>query len=65
MPLTPDAQAIMLLTVHFTKSGSDSAKPLTTTEWARLNKWLIDKDSDFSPSDLTTGNPSRLDGRVV
>ena len=54
MSLTPDAQAIMLLTVHFPKSRSDSAKPLTTTEWARLNKWLLDKDSDFKPSDLMT-----------
>ncbi len=59
MSVTPDAQAIMLLTVHFSKSGSDSAKPLTTTEWARLNKWLRDKDADFKPSDLLTGNPSQ------
>ncbi len=59
MSVTPDAQAIMLLTVHFPKSGSDSAKPLTTTEWARLNKWLRDKDADFKPSDLLTGNPSQ------
>ena len=58
MSLTPDAQAIMLLTVHFSKSGSDSAKPLTTTEWARLNKWLLDKDADFKPSDLITGKMS-------
>ena len=58
MSLTPDAQTIMLLTVHFSKSGSDSAKPLTTTEWARLNKWLLDKDPDFKPSDLMTGRLS-------
>ena len=58
MSVTPDAQAIMLLTVHFSKSGSDSAKPLTTTEWARLNKWMLDKDSDFKPSDLMTGSLS-------
>ncbi len=58
MSLTPDAQAIMLLTVHFPKSRSDSAKPLTTTEWARLNKWLLDKDADFKPSDLIAGSPS-------
>lgn len=54
MSLTPDAQAIMLLTVRFPKSGSDSAKPLTTTEWARLNKWMLDKDADFKPSNLMT-----------
>ena len=59
MSVTLDAQAVMLLTVHFPKSGSDSAKPLTTTEWARLNKWLRDKDADFKPSDLLTGNPSQ------
>lgn len=59
MSLTQDAQAIMLLTVHFPKSGSDSAKPLTTTEWARLNKWLRDKDADFKPSNLLTDNPSQ------
>lgn len=58
MSVTPDAQTIMLLTVHFPKSGSDSAKPLTTTEWARLNKWLLDKDADFRPSDLMTGRLS-------
>ncbi len=59
MSVTPDAQAIMLLTVHFPKSGSDSAKPLTTTEWARLNKWLLDKNCDFKPSDLITSSPSQ------
>ncbi len=58
MSLTPDAQAIMLLTVHFSKSGSDSAKPLTTTEWARLNKWLLNRYPDFKPSDLMTGKMS-------
>ena len=57
MSVMPDAQAIMLLTVLFPKSGSGSVKPLTTTEWAHLNKWLLDKDADFKPSDLLTGNP--------
>ena len=59
MSLTPDAQAIMLLTVRFPKSGGDSAKPLTTNEWARLNKWLLEKDANFKPSDLMTGNLSQ------
>ena len=60
MPVTQDAQAIMLLTVHFPKSGSGSVKPLTTTEWAHLNKWLRDNNTDFRPSDLMTGDPSEL-----
>ncbi len=58
MSLTPDAQAIMLLTVHFPKSGSDSAKPLTTAEWTNLNQWLLKNNADFKPSDLMTGRLS-------
>ncbi len=58
MSVTADAQAIMLLTVHFPKSGSDSAKPLTITEWTNLNQWLLRNNGDFKPSDLMTGRLS-------
>ena len=58
MSVTPDAQTIMLLTVHFPKSGSDSAKPLTTTEWTNLNQWLLKNNADFKPSDLMAGSLS-------
>jgi predicted Rossmann fold nucleotide-binding protein DprA/Smf involved in DNA uptake len=50
MQLTPTAQAVMLLTVSFGKSGSTDVKPLSNTEWARFATWL--KNHDLEPAVL-------------
>jgi len=50
MHLTPQAQAVMLLTVSFRKSDPTKAKPLSNNEWARLAIWL--KDHDLEPASL-------------
>ncbi len=47
--LAPDAEAILLLCGRFT-SGEDAVKPLTTSEYYRLSRWL--EDSRLRPGDL-------------
>ena len=54
MHLSPQAQAVMLLTVSFGKSDTSKAKPLSTNEWGRFAVWL--KDHDLEPASLLKGD---------
>lgn len=54
MHLTPQAQAVMLLTVSFGKFDPTKAKPLSNNEWARFAIWL--KDHDLEPASLLKGD---------
>ena len=58
MSVTPDAQAILLLTAHLPKARTDAVRPLTVLEWGRLVAWL--RDNSITPADLLTPNPSNL-----
>ena len=53
MQLDGQAQAVLLLTVSFGKSGTAEARPLSTREWARFAIWL--RDHDLKPSSLLEG----------
>lgn len=52
------AQATLLLTSYFSKSGNITAKPLTNTEWGRFALWL--KEKSATPADLLLTNPQIL-----
>lgn len=54
MQITPQSQAIMLLTVSFAKSKSDGLKPLTNSEWGRFAFWL--RDHGLTPEALLKGD---------
>lgn len=58
MQLTPQAQAILLLTVNFGKADKAGAKPLSNSEWGRFAAWL--RDHDLTPADLLSGNDQIL-----
>lgn len=58
MRVSPDTQAILLLTVHFTKSESNGVKPLTPKEWGRFAEWLWQQS--LTPEKLLNGDPARL-----
>lgn len=45
-------QAILLMTVWFTKAGKDEPKPLSPAEWGRFAAWL--RDQEKSPEVLLT-----------
>lgn len=47
MNLSPQAQAILLLTAWFSKSTHHDPKPLTATEWGRFAQWL--KEQGITP----------------
>jgi len=53
MMTNPSTQAILLLTVRFTKSGSEAVKPLSPTEWGRFAEWL--KAQELTPEALLQG----------
>ena len=55
MSVSPNTQAVLLLTSHFSSSGGDSARPLTPSEWGRFAVWL--KDHALTPEALMTGRP--------
>ncbi len=59
MNVTPQAEAVMLLTVSFGKSDAGTANPLTPTEWGVFADWL--KQRGRVPSDLLTDGVSDLD----
>ena len=50
MDLSPIAQAVLLLTSHFSKPQKGDPRPLTPTEWGRLSRWL--KEHELSPEAL-------------
>jgi predicted Rossmann fold nucleotide-binding protein DprA/Smf involved in DNA uptake len=55
MSTSLQTQAVLLLTVWFTKPAKGDPKPLTPTEWGRFAAWL--KDQGKSPEALMmTGN---------
>jgi len=56
MSASPQTQAILLLTVAFTKPAAGDPQPLTPAEWGRFAAWL--KDQEKSPELLlTSGDP--------
>ncbi|MGY4457358.1 DNA-processing protein DprA [Bradyrhizobium sp. LB13.1] len=58
MHLTPQAQAVMLLTVSFGKSDSQDGKPFSNNEWAKFAIWL--KDHGLEPAVLLRGDLDSL-----
>lgn len=56
--LSPTAQATLLLTSYFSKASSESAKPLTNSEWGRFALWL--KEKSTTPADLLVTDPKAL-----
>ncbi len=58
MQVDSQAQAVLLLTLSFGKSGNAGAKPLSTKEWARFAIWL--RDHDLNPSSLLKGTLDNL-----
>lgn len=58
MNVTPHAEAVMLLTVSFGKSESQTANPLSPTEWGKFAGWLKNRGGD--PSDLLKDDLSGL-----
>ncbi|MDR6095555.1 DNA-processing protein DprA [Stenotrophomonas sp. SORGH_AS_0321] len=58
MHLTPQAQAVMLLTVSFGKSDSQDGKPFSNSEWAKFAIWL--KDHGLEPAALLKGDLDSL-----
>ncbi len=55
MNMGSQAQAVILLTVPFVKTGT---KPLTVKEWARFAAWL--RDHELEPSNLLETDPKPL-----
>ena len=58
MTIAPNTQAVLLLTSRFSKSGSNSVKPLTPKEWGRFAAWL--RDHDLTPRQLMNCHPQEL-----
>lgn len=58
MSISPNTQAILLLTSHFSKAKGGSVKPLTPKEWGRFALWL--KEKSLTPEQLMTGHLAEL-----
>lgn len=58
MSISPNTQAILLLTAHFVKARKDAVKPLTPKEWGRFALWL--KEKSLTPEQLMNGRPGEL-----
>lgn len=58
MLVSPNTQATLLLTSHFSKVKSGSVKPLTPKEWGRFALWL--KEQALTPEQLMIGRPGEL-----
>ena len=58
MSITPDTQAILLLTAHFSKLKTDAVKPLAPKEWGRFATWL--KENRLTPEKIMTGELNEL-----
>ncbi len=54
MNVSPQAQAVLLLTAHFSKPRPNEAKPLTPTEWGKFALWL--RDARLGPEALLAGD---------
>ncbi len=60
MPLSAQAQAVVLLTAYLANLGRGEARPLSPTEWGRFALWL--KEQGLQPEALLSGEPARLLG---
>jgi predicted Rossmann fold nucleotide-binding protein DprA/Smf involved in DNA uptake len=58
MDLHPQAQAILLLTVYFSRVTGEEPRPLSPTEWGRFARWL--KEHEIAPEMLLRDEPARL-----
>lgn len=58
MQLSDQAQAVLLLTSHFTRSDKGEPRPLSTHEWGKFAYWL--KDHGLQPSALISEDPKQL-----
>ncbi len=58
MSVSPNTQAVLLLTAHFAKARKDAVKPLTPKEWGRFALWL--KEKSLTPEQLVNGRPGEL-----
>lgn len=58
MQVSSQAQAVLLLTSHFTKSDKDGPRPLSTHEWGKFAYWL--RDRGLQPDSLLSEDPRSL-----
>lgn len=58
MDISPQTQAILLLTTYFSKPTENEVKPLTPKEWGRFAIWL--KQRKLTPDSLLTVNLQSL-----
>ena len=58
MSVSPNTQAVLLLTAHFSKARKEAVKPLTPKEWGRFALWL--KEKSLTPEQLMNGRPGEL-----
>lgn len=58
MTITPNTQAILLLTTRFKGTNGDGAKPLTPNEWGKFANWL--KSQSLTPDCLLKTGLSNL-----
>lgn len=58
MRISPNTQAVLLLTAYFSKPKSGEARPLAPKEWGRFAFWL--KEQSLNPERLITGDPTKL-----
>ncbi len=58
MSVSPNTQAVLLLTAHFAKARKEAIKPLTPKEWGRFALWL--KEKSLTPEQLMNGRPGEL-----
>lgn len=58
MSVSPNTQAVLLLTAHFAKARKEAVKPLTPKEWGRFALWL--KENSLTPEQLMNGRLGEL-----
>ncbi|MFQ5625759.1 MAG: DNA-processing protein DprA [Methyloligellaceae bacterium] len=58
MSVSPNTQAVLLLTAHFSNVREEAVKPLTPKEWGRLALWL--KEKSLTPEQLMSGRLGEL-----
>ncbi|MXY50928.1 MAG: DNA-processing protein DprA [Gammaproteobacteria bacterium] len=58
MEVTPETEAVMLLTVALGKSGTAATRPLTPTEWGEFANWL--NQQGLGPADMLHSRPADL-----
>ncbi len=58
MNVTPQTQAVLLLTAYFSKGAAGSPRPLSPTEWGRFALWL--KERGVVPEALLSEDPGGI-----